>query len=121
MPPFLSLDAVAAKRGEGLRPELRALFERLATVQSYDAVARSDGMVQSGPNPASAKETFSQTPPLRKSNADSGKAPPVGPPAVKTIKPKSRTISELGSRMQVNSKLNVCSGRVGSRRGSGFE
>jgi hypothetical protein len=74
MPPFLSLDAVAAKRGEGLRPELRALFERLATTPSYDANVRSDGMVQSGPDPASTKATPSQTPPRRKSNADSATA-----------------------------------------------
>ncbi|HEY2526496.1 MAG TPA: hypothetical protein VGJ20_00910 [Xanthobacteraceae bacterium] len=29
--PFLSLHALAAKRGEGLRPELVDLFKRLAT------------------------------------------------------------------------------------------
>jgi hypothetical protein len=76
MPPFLSLDAFAAKRGEGLRPELRALFERLASAPSYDATLRSAGMVQSGPDPASAKATLSQTPPRRKSNADSAIALP---------------------------------------------
>jgi hypothetical protein len=70
MPPFLSLDAFAAMRGEGLRPELRALFERLAAAPSHDATVRSDGMVQSGPDPALAKATLSQTPPRRKSNAD---------------------------------------------------
>jgi hypothetical protein len=71
MPPFLSLDAVAAKRGEGLRPELRALFERLATAPSYDVTVRSDGMVQSGRDPTPTKTTFSQTPLRRKSNSDS--------------------------------------------------
>jgi hypothetical protein len=74
MPPFLSLDAVAAKRGEGLRPELRALFEHLATAPSYDATVRSDGMVQSGADPAPTKTTPSQTPPRRKSNSDSATA-----------------------------------------------
>jgi hypothetical protein len=74
MPPFFSRDAIAAKRGEGLRPELRALFERAATAPSYDATVRSDGMLQSGPDPASAKATLSQTPP--KSNANSATAPP---------------------------------------------
>jgi hypothetical protein len=74
MPPFLSLDAVAAKRGEGLRPELRALFERIAIAPSYDATVRSDGMVQSGPDPAPTKTTPSQTPPPRKSNSDSATA-----------------------------------------------
>jgi hypothetical protein len=74
--PFLSLDAVAAKRGDGLRPELRALFERLATAPGHDDTVRSDGMVQSGPNPASAKATLSQTPPPRKSSAVSATALP---------------------------------------------
>lgn len=76
MPPFLSLDAVAAKRGEGLRPELRALFERLAAAPGYDAAIRSDGMVQSGPDLASAKATLLQTPPRRKSNENSAAALP---------------------------------------------
>lgn len=76
MPPFLSLDAVAAKRGDGLRPELRALFERLATAPGHDAPVRSDGMVQSGPDPASAKAALSQTSPRRKSNPDSATALP---------------------------------------------
>jgi hypothetical protein len=74
MPPFLSFDAVAAKRGEGLRPELRALFERLAIARSYDVTVRSDGMVQSGPDPAPTNVTPSQTPPRRKSNAESATA-----------------------------------------------
>jgi hypothetical protein len=30
MPPFLQLHALAATRGDGLRPELRMLFERLS-------------------------------------------------------------------------------------------
>jgi hypothetical protein len=75
MPPFLSLDAFAAMRGEGLRPELRALFERLAAAPSHDATVRSDGMVQSGPDPALVKATLSLTPPRRKSNADSATTP----------------------------------------------
>lgn len=54
MPPFLSLHAFAASRGEGLRPELRMLFERLAADPHHDLVARNDGMVQSGPDPTSA-------------------------------------------------------------------
>jgi hypothetical protein len=74
MPPFLGFDAVAAKRGDGLRPELRALFERLATAPSYDVTVRSDGMVQSGPDPAPTKATPSQTQPRRKSNAESATA-----------------------------------------------
>jgi hypothetical protein len=76
MPPFLSLDAVAAKRSEGLRPELRALFERLAAAPSYYSTERTDSMVQSGPDPASAKATLSETPPRQKSNAESPSALP---------------------------------------------
>ena len=30
LPPFLSLHSIAATRGDGLRPELLALFKRLA-------------------------------------------------------------------------------------------
>ena len=71
MPPFLRLDAVAAKRGEGLRPELRALFERLAAAPSKEVTVERDGMVQSGPDPAPAKITLAQTPPLQKPDADS--------------------------------------------------
>jgi hypothetical protein len=54
MPPFPGLDAFAALRGEGLRPELRALFERAATHPRHEVAVRSDGMVQSGPDPACA-------------------------------------------------------------------
>lgn len=76
MPPFLNLDALAAKRGDGLRPELRALFERLATTPDYDSTVRSNGMVQSGPDPVSAKATFPQKPPRQKPNAHSAPALP---------------------------------------------
>jgi hypothetical protein len=36
MPPFLHFHALAAPRGDGLRPELLALFERLAVVRKPD-------------------------------------------------------------------------------------
>jgi hypothetical protein len=74
--PFLSLDAVAAKRDDGLRPELRALLERRATAPVYEAIVRSDGMIQSGPDPASAKATLLQTPPRRQSDAETATASP---------------------------------------------
>lgn len=45
--------SIATRRGDGLRPELRALFDRLATKPCTELVARSDGMVQSGPDPKS--------------------------------------------------------------------
>jgi len=49
MPPFLNLHAIA-RPGDGLRPELRALFERLATARHCDVTARGDRVVQSEPN-----------------------------------------------------------------------
>jgi hypothetical protein len=54
MPSFLSLHALAAKRGDGLRPDLLALLERAATAPSGE-VTRADGMVQSGPDPVSGR------------------------------------------------------------------
>ncbi|MCP3384506.1 MULTISPECIES: hypothetical protein [unclassified Bradyrhizobium] len=47
------LHAIAALRGDGLRPELQALFERLAIDPHADLRVRGDGMIQSGPDPAS--------------------------------------------------------------------
>lgn len=54
MTSFLDFHAFAAARGEGLRPELRALFERVSEAPRSELTVRNDGMVQSGPNPASA-------------------------------------------------------------------
>jgi hypothetical protein len=50
---FLNFHVFAAARGEGLRPELRLLFERAATSPVFDIVMRHDGLLQSGPDPAS--------------------------------------------------------------------
>ncbi|MHB8268712.1 hypothetical protein [Bradyrhizobium sp.] len=50
---FLNFHVLAAARGEGLRPELRLLFERAATSPDSDVVIRRDGLLQSGPDPAS--------------------------------------------------------------------
>jgi hypothetical protein len=47
MLPFLGFHAIAATRGDGLRPELRILFERLAATPeatSNGAIARLDQM-----------------------------------------------------------------------------
>lgn len=41
MPPFLQLHALAATRGDGLRPELRTLFERLAETPEAASNARA--------------------------------------------------------------------------------
>ena len=40
-----------AKPGEGLRPELRSLYERLAKDPYAAQFVRGDGIVQSGPDP----------------------------------------------------------------------
>ena len=61
MPPFLSLHAIAAKRGDGLRPELLALFEHLAEASGCGVTVakigrRPDCLIQSGPHPAFAED-----------------------------------------------------------------
>jgi hypothetical protein len=43
--------SIAALCGDGLRPELQALFDRLAIDRDSELFVRSDGMVQSGPDP----------------------------------------------------------------------
>ena len=53
MTTFLNFHAFAAARGEGLHPQLRLLFERAATSPVSDLVIRQDGLLQSGPDPAS--------------------------------------------------------------------
>jgi hypothetical protein len=45
--------SIAALCGDGLRPELKALFDRLAIDPYTELFVRSDGMTQSGPDPAS--------------------------------------------------------------------
>jgi hypothetical protein len=51
MTTFLNFNVFAAARGEGLRPELRLLFERAATSPVSDVVIRHR-LLQSGPDPA---------------------------------------------------------------------
>ena len=55
MTSFLNFHALAATRGDGLRPELRALFERVAAAPRSELTVRNDGMIQSGPDPISAE------------------------------------------------------------------
>src|ERR1700692_649600 len=43
--------SIAALCGDGLRPELQALFDRLAIDPHSEFFVRSDGMTQSGPDP----------------------------------------------------------------------
>jgi hypothetical protein len=74
MAPFRRFHSIAALCGDGLRPELQALFERLAVDPRSELFVRDDGMVQSGPDPISAKAPFSQNAgEARTSNADSSR------------------------------------------------
>jgi hypothetical protein len=56
MPPFLHFHALAAPRGDGLRPELLALFKRFAAVREPDLTViefdrhLADAVAQSGPH-----------------------------------------------------------------------
>lgn len=43
--------SIAALCGDGLRPELQALFDRLAVDRDSELFVRSDGMAQAGPSP----------------------------------------------------------------------
>jgi hypothetical protein len=43
--------SIAALCGDGLRPELQALFDRLAIDPHSELFVRSDSMTQSGPDP----------------------------------------------------------------------
>jgi hypothetical protein len=45
--------SIAALCGDGLRPELKALFDRLAVDPHSDLFVRPDGMTQAGPDPVS--------------------------------------------------------------------
>ena len=57
MPPFLSLHAVAANRGDGLHPELLALFRRVAA----DASTTADAGMQEITAPSIAPSRLNQT------------------------------------------------------------
>jgi hypothetical protein len=56
--------SIAALCGDGLRPELQALFDRLAVDLHSELFVRPDGMIQSGPDPVS--ETAKAIPSLPK-------------------------------------------------------
>jgi hypothetical protein len=45
--------SIAALCGDGPRPELQALFDRLAIDPRSELFERGDGMVQAGPDPVS--------------------------------------------------------------------
>jgi hypothetical protein len=48
--------SIAALCGDGLRPELKALFDRLAVDPHSELFVRPDGMSQAGPDPVSEVE-----------------------------------------------------------------
>lgn len=52
MPKNRKFHSIAALCGDGLRPELQALFDRLA-IEPSELFVRPDGMTQSGPDPKS--------------------------------------------------------------------
>jgi hypothetical protein len=60
MSSFRRFHSIAALCGDGLRPELQALFERLAVDPHTELFAREDGMVQSGPDPIAADGSLRQ-------------------------------------------------------------
>jgi hypothetical protein len=57
--------SIAALCGDGLRPELQALFDRLAIDPHSELFVRSDGMVQSGSDPGSETAGVAPLPPKR--------------------------------------------------------
>ena len=57
--------SIAALCGDGLRPELQAVFDRLAIDRRSEFFVRTDGMSQSGPDPMQDSEI--QIRPLRNS------------------------------------------------------
>lgn len=72
MTTFRKFHSIAALCGDGLRPELQALFERLAVDPHSELFVRSDGMAQSGPDLISAPARFPA------SRAISGEKPEAG-------------------------------------------
>ena len=57
--------SIAALCGDGLRPELQALFDRLAIDPCSELFVRRDGMTQSGPDPISEAVDIIQITPKR--------------------------------------------------------
>ncbi len=70
MTSFRKFHSITALCGDGLRPELQALFERLAVDPYPELFVRNDGMVQSGPDPISEEAPLSAGE-ARTSNVDS--------------------------------------------------
>ncbi len=62
--------SITALCGDGLRPELQALFDRLAIDPRSELFVRDDGMVQAGPDPASETVLTSIVPLTNVPNSD---------------------------------------------------
>jgi hypothetical protein len=60
MPATRKFHSISALCGDGLRPELQALFERLAIDPRSELFTTEDGMAQSGPDPVSATAPCAQ-------------------------------------------------------------
>ena len=57
--------SIAALCGDGLRPELQELFDRLAVNANSELLVRLDGMLQSGPDPKSEAAPVERAVPKR--------------------------------------------------------
>jgi hypothetical protein len=57
--------SITALCGDGLRPELQALFNRLAADPHSELFVRDDGMIQAGPDPAPETAPSNITPPTK--------------------------------------------------------
>jgi hypothetical protein len=57
--------SIAALCGDGLRPELKELFDRLAIDPYSELFVRPDGMTPSGPDPVSATKAVIPAAPKR--------------------------------------------------------
>jgi hypothetical protein len=57
--------SIAALCGDRLRPELQALFDRFGVDPHSELFVRSDGMVQSGPDPVSETSNIAPAVPKR--------------------------------------------------------
>ncbi|HEY2501830.1 MAG TPA: hypothetical protein VGI68_10540 [Mycobacterium sp.] len=79
MTSFLDLLEIAAARGDGLHPKLRALCEGTASAQKCDTVTRIDGMIQSGLHPERSEQAqnamLSQRGPLPASDGGKSERP----------------------------------------------
>jgi hypothetical protein len=69
MTSFRKFHSIAALCGDGLRPELQALFQRLEVDPYSELFVRNDGMVQSGPDPVSAQVPDLRAGDVRAANA----------------------------------------------------